>query len=107
VFVPSSVKMSAIGTKHYYFARKELILSCVDYCIPYRNVGLDIKQIIEHLNFVKQLERRKQISIEHYTHIYSKQDKDVIYFSPEIQNFKDNFTHFVFKGIKDHKRQYI
>jgi len=31
----------------------------------------------------------------------------VIYFAPEIQNFKDDFTHFVFKGIKDHKRQYI
>ena len=29
------------------------------------------------------------------------------YFAPEIQNFKDDFTHFVFTGIKDHKRQYI
>jgi len=67
----------------------------------------DINGVIEHLDFAKQLERREQISMDHYTHIYSKEDKDVIYFAPEIQNFKDHFTHFVFKGIKDHKRQYI
>ena len=71
------------------------------------DINPDIKSIIKNLHFKEQLERREQISIDHYTHIYSKQDKDVIYFAPEIQNFKDDFTHFVFKGIKDHKRQYI
>ena len=71
------------------------------------DVKPNIKNIIKRLDFIKQLDRRKKISIDHYTHIYSKQDKDVIFFSPEVQNFKDNFTRFVFKGIKDHKRQYI
>ena len=71
------------------------------------DVKPDIKNIIKNLHFREQLERRQQISIDHYTHIYSKQDQDVLYFAPEIQNFKDDFTHFVFTGIKDHKRQYI
>ena len=61
---------------------------------------------IKELNFQKQMHRRKKISIEHYTHIYSQKEQDFVFFTEEVQNFKDDFTKFVFIGIKDHKRKY-
>jgi hydroxymethylglutaryl-CoA synthase len=67
----------------------------------------NIKELIDRLTFKKQLDRRKKISIEHYTHIYSQKPQDVIYFPEEVSNFKDDYTKFVFIGIKDHKRQYV
>ncbi len=67
----------------------------------------NLKGVIDGLDFIKQLERRKKITIDHYTHIYSKKDEEVIYFSPEVQNYKDHFTKFVFEGIKDYKRRYM
>ena len=45
VFTISTTTLSPMETKNYYFARKELILSCTDYCLPYRNIGLDVKKI--------------------------------------------------------------
>ena len=67
----------------------------------------NIEEVIDRLTFKKQLDRRKKISIEHYTHIYSQKPQDVIYFREEVTNFKDDYTKFVFIGIKDHKRQYV
>ncbi len=66
-----------------------------------------IDDVLNKLDFQKQLDRRKKISIDHYTHIYSQNIQDVVFFSAEVQNFKDDFTKFIFKGIKDHKRQYV
>ena len=63
-------------------------------------------EIIKRINFKTQLHRRKKISIDHYTHIYSQKIQDVVFFSEEVQKFKDDFTKFVFTGIKDNKRQY-
>jgi len=65
------------------------------------------RTLIDSINFKKQLHRRKKISIEHYTHIYSQKPEEIIYFPTEVQNFKDEYTQFVFTGIKDHKRQYV
>jgi len=45
VFTIPTITLSPMATKNYYFARKELILSCTDYCLPYRNIGLDVKKI--------------------------------------------------------------
>jgi 3-hydroxy-3-methylglutaryl CoA synthase len=66
-----------------------------------------VGNIIDRLNFRKQLERRKKISIEHYTHIYSQKSQDVRYFPQEARHFKDEYTQFVFTGIKDHQRLYV
>jgi len=58
----------------------------------------NLKNIIDRLDFMKQLERRKKITIDHYTHIYSKKDEEVIYFSPEVQNYKDHLLNLFLKG---------
>jgi hydroxymethylglutaryl-CoA synthase len=71
------------------------------------NLKKDVGTIIDGLNFKKQLDRREKISIEHYTHIYSKRLQDVKYFPQEARHFKDEYTRFVFTGIEDHKRQYV
>ena len=71
------------------------------------NMKENVGSIIDGLQFRKQLDRREKISIEHYTHIYSKGLQDVKYFPEEVRLFKDEYTKFVFTGIKDHKRQYI
>ena len=71
------------------------------------NIKENVRNLIDGLNFKKQLDRRKKISIEHYTHIYSQRLQDVRYFPQEVRYFKDEYTQFVFTGIKDHKRQYV
>jgi hydroxymethylglutaryl-CoA synthase len=71
------------------------------------NINEAVGRIIDGLNFKKQLDRREKISIEHYTHIYSKRLQDVKYFPQEARHFKDEYTQFVFTGIEDHKRQYV
>ncbi len=71
------------------------------------NIKENAQKLIDGLNFKKQLDRRKKISIEHYTHIYSQKPQDVRYFPQEVRHFKDEYTQFVFTGIKDHKRQYV
>jgi hydroxymethylglutaryl-CoA synthase len=71
------------------------------------NMKENVSSIIDGLKFRKQLDRRKKISIEHYTHIYSKELEDIKYFPEEVRLFKDEYTKFVFTGIKDHKRQYV
>ncbi len=71
------------------------------------NIKEKVGNILDSLNFRKQLDRREKISIEHYTHIYSQRLQDVKYFPQEARHFKDEYTQFVFTGIKDHKRQYV
>jgi hydroxymethylglutaryl-CoA synthase len=71
------------------------------------NIKEKIGTIIDSLHFRKQLDRREKISIEHYTHIYSKRLQDIKYFPQEVRHFKDEYTQFVFTGIEDHKRQYV
>ena len=71
------------------------------------NIKEKVGNILDDLNFRKQLDRREKISIEHYTHIYSQRLQDVKYFPQEARHFKDEYTQFVFTGIKDHKRQYV
>ena len=71
------------------------------------NIKENVRNLIDNLNFRKQLDRRKKISIEHYTHIYSQRLQDIRYFPQEVRYFKDEYTQFVFTGIKDHKRQYV
>jgi hydroxymethylglutaryl-CoA synthase len=71
------------------------------------NIKDNVAGIIDSLNFKKQLDRRKQISMEHYTHIYSQRLPEIKYFPEEVEHFKDEYTRFVFTGIKDHKRQYV
>ena len=71
------------------------------------DINENIHDYIEKIDFNRMIERRKKISIEHYTHIYSKNIEDVIYFPEEVQNFKDEFTRFIFTGIKDNRRQYV
>ncbi len=66
----------------------------------------DAAEVIDNLGFKVRLEDRKQISLEHYTHIYSHRPQDVKYFPQEAGHFKDAYTRFVFTGIRDHKREY-
>lgn len=71
------------------------------------NMKTEISGIIESLCFKEQLNRRKKITFEQYTQIYSKSCEEVFYYPDEAYSFKDKYTKFVFTGFKDHKRQYV
>jgi hydroxymethylglutaryl-CoA synthase len=66
-----------------------------------------IERIIDNLRFLQQIERRKKITFEQYTQFYSKSEEEIFYYPQEAENFKDQFTRFVFTGFNGHKRTYI
>jgi 3-hydroxy-3-methylglutaryl CoA synthase len=71
------------------------------------HVKSPIDRIIKNLKFNEQLKRRKKISFEQYTQIYSKSAEEIFYYLEEAKTFKDQFTKFVFTGFEGHKRMYI
>ncbi len=71
------------------------------------NMKSGIGPIIDSLRFKEQLARRKEITFEQYTQMYSKSSEEVFYYPDEAMAFKDQYTKFVFTGFKDHKRQYV
>ena len=66
-----------------------------------------ISPIIKNLKFIEQMKRRKKITFEQYTQIYSKSGEEIFYFPEEAKGYKDQFTKFVFTGFNEHKRMYI
>lgn len=70
-------------------------------------INKNIINIIDALQFKKQLESRKKLTNEQYTHFYSKSNEETIFHEEEAKGFKNDFTKFVFTGFKAHKRQYV
>ena len=71
------------------------------------NVNPEIGPIIDKLNFLDQINRRKKVTFEQYTQMYSKNGEEVYYPPEEVIGYKDDFTKFVFTGFKEHKRIYV
>ena len=70
-------------------------------------INKNIVDLIDTLNFKKQLENRKKLTNEQYAHFYSKSNEETIFHEEEAKGFKNDFTKFVFTGFNAHKRQYI
>jgi hydroxymethylglutaryl-CoA synthase len=63
------------------------------------------KQAMQH-NFKKQLLRRKKITMEQYTELYGEPDTGKSMMNNQAIAVDDEFSRYVFTGVKDHKRQY-
>jgi hydroxymethylglutaryl-CoA synthase len=70
------------------------------------NIKTNIGGIIDSLHFRDQLDKREKITFEQYNQFYSKSQEEVFYNSGEAKSLKNQFSRFVFTGIKDYKRQY-
>lgn len=71
------------------------------------HVGRGLKQQLKNINFKKQLARRKQISMDEYSDLYGDAGESKNIKQENGINNADEFSRFVFTGIKDHKRQYV
>lgn len=70
-------------------------------------IGKGIRQQIKCLSFKKQLKRRRKITIEEYTELYSKSNGKKLIKPEDIPRNKNEFTRYFFLGIKNHKRMYV
>jgi hydroxymethylglutaryl-CoA synthase len=70
------------------------------------HIGRGIKQQAKHLNFNKQLKRRKKITMEEYTELYSEQGASKTINQEDVISTDDEFSRYFFTGVKKHKRQY-
>jgi hydroxymethylglutaryl-CoA synthase len=66
-----------------------------------------LSEIINSVHFKDQLEKRKKITIEEYTRLYSKNWEEDSPSAGETNFLKNEYTRFVFTGFKDYKRQYV
>jgi hydroxymethylglutaryl-CoA synthase len=67
----------------------------------------NLGEIIDSLHFKDQLGKRKKITFDEYTRFYSKSWEEDFDPPGETDSLKNEYTKFVFTGVKDHKRQYV
>ena len=70
------------------------------------HIGRGMKQQAKHLNFNKQLKRRKKITMEEYTELYSEQGASKTIKREDVISTDDEFSRYFFTGVNEHKRQY-
>ena len=70
------------------------------------HIGQGIKQQAKQHNFKNQLMRRKKITIEQYTELYGEPHASNTTMNNQAITIDDEFSRYIFTGIKDHKRQY-
>jgi len=70
------------------------------------HIGRGIKQQAKQHNFKNQLMRRKKITIEQYTELYGEPVTSKTMMNSQAITIDDEFSRYIFTGIKDHKRQY-
>ena len=70
------------------------------------HIGRGIKQQAKQHNFKNQLMRRKKITIEQYTELYGEPVTSKTMMNNQAITIDDEFSRYIFTGIKDHKRQY-
>jgi len=70
------------------------------------HIGRGVKQQKKQFNFRKQLKRRTKITIEQYTELYGEQPANSKMTERHEASVGDEFSRYIFTGVKDHKRQY-
>lgn len=71
------------------------------------HVGRELEQQLQQLNFKDQIKRRRKINIHEYEELYGHANPGKPFREEDIANITDDFSKYLFAGIKDHKRQYI
>jgi len=70
-------------------------------------VGKGARQQVKYFYLKRQLERRRRITMEEYTELYSKSDGHRIIKPEDISRNKNQFSRYFFTGIKNQKRMYV
>lgn len=70
------------------------------------HVGKDLERQAEKISLRKQIERRRKITMEEYTDLYGEAGTSKTIRREEIAPPNDEYSRFIFTGVKDHKRQY-
>lgn len=71
------------------------------------HAGEGVREQLKSLDFSKQLENRRRITIEEYTDLYGPNCHDDTAAADHYLEEADlRFSRYFFRGVKDHKRQY-
>ena len=70
------------------------------------HIGRGAHKQAKKFNFRKQLDRRKKITIEQYTELYGGAETNIKGIERHAQSDGDEYSRYIFTGIKDYKRQY-
>lgn len=73
------------------------------------HIGRGIQKQIKRYSFKNQLLRRKKISMDQYALLYGEQNNETPTKNGFLEkiNDSDEYSRYIFTGVKDHKRQYV
>ncbi len=70
------------------------------------HVGKDVEKQLKHINFKDQIASRRKISVSEYEKLYAEGSSETGFKHDVMTDINDEYSKYIFTGIKDHKRQY-